>query len=346
MGTRRGRRWDRGGVILYQHLFHGGVHSVITTRSGESTTDFERTCVWVRLFGKNCFARFLRLRSLILSSLRFFLLVMSAKSACWALTLSPFNDSTWAILESELDQYKSLIYWSGCVETNGDSGIMHAHLSVAYNHRVPRFTLKKWLTKKLQLCPDFISEKLTWKGICIKPWYSRAWVEDYPDGEKIGHKKMPDELDFLEKGDESFKRDLSRASNPSWHDKVAALWDRDFPGKIPRTEESVAEFLNYLQYQSREIGVVARRLYKGRVREMFEFLRMRATPDRRAKVEVEGLPTIKDDGNQELKRTRCGLWVGRYAWRMEAEDCCSDGDCECHQMYAKKYTGEASAFDL
>ena len=110
---------------------------------------------------------------------------MSAKSACWALTLSPFNDSTWAILESELDKYKSLIYWSGCVETNGDSGIMHAHLSIAYNHRVPRFTLKKWLNKKLQLCPDFINEKLTWNGICLKPWYSRAWVEDYPDGEKI-----------------------------------------------------------------------------------------------------------------------------------------------------------------
>ncbi len=217
---------------------------------------------------------------------------MTAKSACWALTLSPFNDSTWAILESELDQYKSLIYWSGCVETNGHSGIMHAHLSIAYRHRVPRNTPKKWLNKKLQLCPDFTSEKLTWKGICLKPWYSRAWVDDYPDGEKIGHKKMPDDLDFLEKGDESFKRDLSRDLNPSWHDKVAAMWDRDFPGYVPRTEEAVANYINYLQYQSREIGVVARRFYKARTSEMFDFLKARAAPDLREKVQVQKLPTM------------------------------------------------------
>lgn len=266
---------------------------------------------------------------------------MSAKSACWALTVSPFNDCTRAILESELDQYKSLIYWSGCVETNGDSGIMHAHLSIAYKHRVPRNTPKKWLNKKLQLCPDFQNEKLTWKGICLKPWYSRAWVDDYPDGEKIGHTKMPDDLDFLEKGDESFKRDLSRDSNPQWHDKVAEFWDRDFPGCVPQYKKDVTAFLNYLQYQSREIGVVQRRFFKGRVEEMFEFLVARAAPDIRAKVQVQRLPTIKDTVTVPLQRCECGLSKGFYKcpWNMEADYCCDNGDCECHMIFAMKYNG-------
>ena len=214
-----------------------------------------------------------------------------SKSACWAITISPFNFDLEVDIEDWLKNSTGVKYWSGVVEDNGDSGIRHAHLAVAFTS--PRFyqSVHKSFMKHVKACDDFISGKLSRAGVKVKVWYNDDWVKSYPNGEHLGMAELPNDLDYLPKGDKSFvKPPIKR-----WHDVVLDLWDTHLGADaVPKNKEDVSKFLSYIMYQSREIGVIERYKYNGRVVEIFEFLLHRSAPPVLAKVEVERITTIKE----------------------------------------------------
>lgn len=197
-------------------------------------------------------------------------------NACWGITISPFPKDLEQALTKQYNSQKSIKWWAGVVENNGENGIIHCHLGVVYTTRVTREAVMKTIWKHCLACHAGTIGKLTKAGIEIKVWYNDDWVTNYPQGREIGHavSTLPTDLDYLPKGDESMKRpEKTRQTHPSLHDKILAFWDRDM-GKdsTPCDKEDVNMYLKYLQFQSLEIGVIDNYKYNGRVIEMYNFI--------------------------------------------------------------------------
>ena len=205
----------------------------------------------------------------------------SPTSACWALTISPFPKELETTLCAQYNKQKSIKWWSGVVEDNGDSGIIHCHLALAYKTRVTREAVMKTLWKECLKTEMCTLGKITKKGIKLKPWYNDNWIDSYPQGREIGHPvaSLPKDLDYLPKDDDSFKRpETNRTNTPSLHDKILAFWLRDMGDSQPLDREDVNNYLRYLQFQTLEIGVIDRYKYNGRVEEMFQFIKYNNAP--------------------------------------------------------------------
>lgn len=250
-----------------------------------------------------------------------------SKSACWAITISPFNFDLEVDIEDWLKNSTGVKYWSGVVEDNGESGIRHAHLAVAFTS--PRFyqSVHKSFMKHVKACEDFACGKLTRSGVKVKVWYNDDWVKSYPQGEMIGMSVLPDDLDYLPKGDTSFvKPPIKR-----WHDVVLDLWDTHIGvDAVPKNKEDVSKFLSYIMYQTREIAVIERFKYNGRVVEIFEFLCKRHAPPLLDKVEVERITTIKEViPPKQICQDLADI----------ADECLDDGDV----AYFSKYMGKLKA---
>lgn len=220
-------------------------------------------------------------------------------SKTWALTVSPCSIE----LETALNEYcftSEICKWhKGCAEINGDSNIRHIHLASYWSVARSYGSVHKSFKKLLMESDDWISGKLSLKGVKLKVWYNMGWV-DYPVGNTFGSiEDCPDLTDiFPEKGDTSFVK----PKPVTWHDKVVALWDEHYGEDVrPVDNTDVKKFLSYIMYVTREIGVIERYKYNGRVVEIYEMLTMRNDLHLKAEVKVKKLGTIKDPNLTEKK---------------------------------------------
>lgn len=226
------------------------------------------------------------------------------KSYCHALTISPCDKELQNDITTWCNQ-KGMRWWSGCAEVNGKSGIRHVHLALGFTSARFRQSVHKSIMKFVKDSTLGVTGQLTLKGIALKPWYNDDWATKYAKGEWFGNDPatLPDDMQYLKKDECDFKKKIVR-----WHDVVCDLWDEHLgDDKVPQSHDDVKTFFSHIMYVTREIGVIERYKYQGRVVEIFEMLTKRNAPNLLASVNVNTVSTIKEltDTNNKYEEVPC-----------------------------------------